>query len=61
MASGGGQGGQGLRHNRRYSQRGKEWPEGTVDLVGACRLPEEFGFDSEGDGKGSTTEGGVIS
>lgn len=31
-----------------------------MDLVGACRLPEEFGFDSEGDGKGSTTEGDVI-
>lgn len=60
MASGSSQGGQGLRHNRRCSQRGKEWPEGTVDLVGACRLPEELGFDSEGDGKGSTTEGDVI-
>lgn len=31
-----------------------------MDLVGACRLPEEFGFDSEGDGKRSTTEGDVI-
>lgn len=24
-----------------------------MDLVGACRLLEEFGFYSEGDGKGS--------
>lgn len=60
MASGSSQGGQGLGHNRRCSQRGKEWLEGTVDLVGACRLPEEFGFDSEADGNGSTTEGDVI-
>lgn len=57
VASGSSQGGQGLGHNRRCSQRGKEWLEGTVDLVGACRLPEKFGFDSEADGNGSTTGG----
>lgn len=46
------QGGQELGRNRRWIQRGKVGVEGGVGLVGVCRLLEEFGLYSEGDGKG---------